>query len=149
MDRRQVCFLACTGLLTLGSAFAHADIPAQDAASVAKILDLAAKAEPNEAVPHLTRVVNILGADGNYSRSERKGLIDRLAKLLGDKARHPGDIKAVLGVGASKQVVRQICYRRFLEHWVYDGPLRLCVTFDCSTGQEPGVRSVHVFSDLE
>jgi hypothetical protein len=68
MDRRQVCFLACTSLLMLGSAFGHADIPAQDAASVVKILDLAAKAEPNEAIRHLTRVVNILGANGNYSK---------------------------------------------------------------------------------
>jgi hypothetical protein len=149
MDRRRVRLLASTGLLILAAAFGHADVPAQDAADVAKILDMATRAEPNEAVGHLTRVVNILGADASYSRGERKGFALRLAKILRDKARHPDDVRVVFGANTSKQVVRQVCYRRYLEQWIYDVPVRISVTFDCHTGQEPILHSVHVFTDLE
>ena len=34
-------------------------------------------------------------------------------------------------------------YRRYVEQWLYDDPLPLCVVFDCVRGEEPSLQTVH------
>jgi len=46
-------------------------------------------------------------------------------------------------LGPPKRVARQILYRRYLEHWVYDGPNAVRIEFDCVRGKEPQILTVH------
>ncbi len=123
-----------------GCGFAEA--PGQEPDHVGKILELAAQAEPKDALPHLTRVVKILVSDKSLSQSERVDLTSRLARLLFEKARRPDDIQALVGHQTAKKVAREVFYGRYLEHWMFDPPLGLCVTLDCVKGLDPVVRGI-------
>ena len=57
----------------------------------------------------------------------------------------PNDVHAaptIAAAKAGKHVVRQILFRRYLEHWIFEGPLRLWVTLDCAKGEDPTIRAV-------
>jgi hypothetical protein len=45
-------------------------------------------------------------------------------------------------LGPPRRVARQILYQRYLEQWVYDGPVNLRVEFECRRGQQAQVQSV-------
>ena len=109
------------------------------------LLDFAFEAEPKEAVKHLTKVANGLAADKTLTRAERRDLTARLAKVMADKVRRPEDVEAILGAKAKKQVAREVYYRRYLEHWLFESPVALCVTLDCAKGQDPVVRAIHAW----
>jgi hypothetical protein len=49
-------------------------------------------------------------------------------------------------LGPPKRKARQILYRRYLEQWIYDSPIPLCVTFNCPRGQDPVVLTVHLLT---
>ncbi len=40
-------------------------------------------------------------------------------------------------VGTPKHIARQILYHRYLEQWIYDGPVAARLQFDCPRGQQP------------
>jgi hypothetical protein len=128
--------------LMLGCALCSTSTLAQEGEDAGKLLDMAAQAEPKEALKHLNRVVKILGTDKTLARAERTELIGRLAKVMSEKTRLPEDIQTVIGPQANKQVTRQIYYRRYLEHWMFDAPLGLWVTLDCAKGQDPVIRAI-------
>ena len=115
---------------------------AQDQEDVAKTLELAAKAEPKEALRHLTKVIKELETDKTLTKTERLDLTGRVAQVLSEKTRLPEDVLAVMGPKTSKQVVRQIYYRRHLEYWLYERPLRIGVILEHNKGQDPFVRAI-------
>lgn len=115
---------------------------AQDPEVANKLLELAAQAEPKEALKHLTTVTNTLRANKTLTRAERESLTNRFVRILQAKARLPEDLAVVFGPMASKQVARQVFYRRYLEQWVVTSPVGLCVTFDCAKGQDPVIRTI-------
>jgi hypothetical protein len=71
--------------------------------------------------------------------AELDALAARLARRLPEAAHTPADVKEVLG--KPTQVARQVLYRRYLEQWTYDSPVRLCVVFDCVKGQDLSLRA--------
>jgi len=114
----------------------------QEAGDVTKFLHLAAGAEPKEAIRHLTKVASALADDKALTRGERYEMTVRLARLLLDKAQGTADVEAVLGAKAVKQVSRQLFFRRYLEQWSYEAPVRLCVTLEWPRGKEVVIRAI-------
>ncbi len=114
----------------------------QESDDLAKLLDKAALAESREALQHLTRGVVLLREVKIINQEERDKLTVRLAKVLFDKARGAEDVARVMGSKAGKQVVRQVFFRRYLEHWFFEAPVRLWVTLDCAKGEDPAIRAI-------
>jgi len=133
-DVRVGCFLAAFLIPAIA--------PADEPDGFSKILDLASEAEPKEALRHLTRVATGLAADKGLTQVDRHELTARLARVLADKAREPGDLEAVLGTRAVKQVARQVIFRRYLEQWSYEAPVRLCVTLEWPRGKDVVIRAI-------
>jgi hypothetical protein len=71
--------------------------------------------------------------------AELDALAARLARRLPQAAHGPAEVQELLGTPT--QVARQVLYRRYLEQWTYDRPVRLCVVFDCLKGQDPLLRA--------
>jgi hypothetical protein len=46
-------------------------------------------------------------------------------------------------LGPAQHVARQILYRRYLEQWLYEGPIAVRIEFDCVRGKEPQILTVH------
>jgi hypothetical protein len=75
------------------------------------------------------------------TQAELDTLAARLARALPRAADTPFAVKELLGDPG--QVARQVLYRRYLEQWSYDSPVRLCVVFDCRKGLDPSLRAVY------
>jgi hypothetical protein len=67
-------------------------------------------------------------------------LTRRIAHALPGAARSPAEVRELLG--APKQILRQVLYRRYVEQWIYDTPLTLCVVLHALKGQEARVQTV-------
>jgi hypothetical protein len=49
-------------------------------------------------------------------------------------------------LGKPDRKARQILYRRYMEQWVYDAPVGLCVEFEVTPGRDGRVVSVYPLS---
>lgn len=68
--------------------------------------------------------------------------VHQLAKILPSVLRNPQEVQDVFG--SEKMVNRQILYRRYLEQWTYQRPVRLILVFECQKGEEPVLRQAWV-----
>jgi hypothetical protein len=100
-------------------------------------LDLAEKAEPAQARRMMNQVLKLL-----ERQPGKDALRERFARLLTQKATTPDEILEVLGPRTAKSVQRQVLFRRYLEQWVFEAPIGLCVVFEAPRGQEPRVKQV-------
>ena len=82
-----------------------------------------------------------LGAEppGGEAKVRRKEFLEAFKK---HKAMSPQRVRDMLGKPQRKS--RQILYKRYVEQWIYDPPLRLCVEFEAALGQELRLQSVHL-----
>jgi hypothetical protein len=140
----RVCLFSafCLSLL-LGSVIAAALQEGEDAG---KLLEMASQSEPKEATKHLMKVIKVLENEKTLARGERADLMRRLARVMQEKLRLPHDVETVLGPQATRQVARQVYYRRYLEHWIFEAPVSLWVTLDCSKGSDPVIRGIQPWS---
>jgi hypothetical protein len=84
-----------------------------------------------------------LGAEpaGGEADVRRKEFLEAVKK---HKAMSPRKVTELLGKPQRKS--RQILHRRYVEQWLYDSPLALCVEFEAAAGQKLRLQSVHLLS---
>jgi hypothetical protein len=135
------CWLAASVALAGGP-----ELVAQSPEDVTRLLDSAARAEPKEALEHLTKAVEMLGASKALPREQRAALTARLAKIMQEKIASPRELARVLGPAVQKQLVRQVLYRRYLEHWLVESPVRLWIVVAGVRGEDPVIRSIQAWA---
>lgn len=116
------------------------DVKAQD--GVAGLLEQARVADPKQALEHLRKAVRLLEAQSDMASEERQELVKRLAAVLEARAPTPAEFTFLLGPKLRKQVFRQVCYRRYIEYWLIEMPVRLQVTYDYRKGEDPRVTTI-------
>lgn len=109
---------------------------------VNQYLDMATNANATEAWELLSKAVRSLEKSKELTEAERHECVRRLADILRERGAKPEEILRLMGPDARKQVARQVLYRRYLESWMFETPVRLWVTLDCRKGQDPMVRMV-------
>lgn len=110
-----------------------------------RLLDLAAKAQSQEARRILSQVIKILGENKKLRPQEDLDVLtERFARSVEKSARTAKEVQAIFGEKTQKTIARQIYYRRYQEQWVFDMAVRLTVVFDCIKGREPTVLAVLV-----
>jgi hypothetical protein len=106
-----------------------------------KALQLVPLAQDEAARKLRQRVAQLLTMQKRTATAaELEALAVKLASVLPGSAASQPDVREVLG--RPVQTGRQLLYNRYLEEWLYDDPLPLCVVFDCRKGQEPRVLTV-------
>jgi hypothetical protein len=72
--------------------------------------------------------------------AELNALAARMAEVLPSALRSPAEVRETLG--PPKHVNRQVLFNRYVEQWVYESPVPVCVVFDCRKGQAPALQTV-------
>src|SRR5438105_969316 len=92
----------------------------QPAQEVNQLLDLVPYVQTKEAWECLRKATRLLENSKDFTRAERVELTARLAKAIIERNPTPDEIIRLLGPKARKQVARQMYYRRYLEHWLFE-----------------------------
>lgn len=116
----------------------------QEADDVSKLIEVASQAETKAARAHLSKAVLLLGENKTLTRAQRTEVTRRLASVLKAKATSPADLAEILGPKAQKQIARQLLYRRYVEHWLVESPVRLRIVLTCVKGEEPVIQAIQV-----
>ena len=112
---------------------------------VIKCLETAANANAKEAWRCLNKAVRVLEKSKDLTEAERQELGGRFAEVLRERGLSAAEVLRLMGSDARRQVTRQVIYRRYLEHWMFESPVRLWVTLDCRKGQDAMVRMIRPY----
>jgi hypothetical protein len=113
-----------------------------------QVLLLVPLAEANSASRLRQRVAQLLeGNKRSATAAELDAVAGRVARVLPACLRTPAEVRETLGPPC--RVSRQVLHNRYLEQWLYDSPLSLCVVLECRKGQDPNVQTVLPIRDRQ